>query len=174
MHPRYKCSDMLTALAISQIAYLPFLLIISLTLEIFAMPVTVTGWPYFCCMFDGLCTRNFFLHPPFSKCLIRYLIRPPDYQRSALPNDCVLHDLLYKLLCYCSSRFPTIFTTIMNEWLYFIDYMFKTLWSWRIVLTPFEMYYIKLFKNIIIQEIVQGLIALCYNTRYISNSPIWI
>ena len=40
-------SNMPTGLAISRILYLPSLSIISLILETFALPVTVTGWPDF-------------------------------------------------------------------------------------------------------------------------------
>lgn len=47
----------------------------------------------------------------------------------------------------------------------------ETTCSWRILFIAFERYWKELFKRIIIHEIVQNVIVMCYNTHYISSNP---
>lgn len=47
----------------------------------------------------------------------------------------------------------------------------ETTCSWRILFIAFERYWKELSKRIIIHEIVQNVIVMCYNTHYISSNP---
>lgn len=62
-------------------------------------------------------------------------------------------------------------TTVVNDWLYWNDFKFKSLWTWRLFKKQCERYGIKLFTSIIIHEIVQSAIDLSYTTHYILKNP---
>lgn len=49
-----------------------------------------------------------------------------------------------------STLFQTIFTTMVNDWLYWNDYKVYTMWNLGLMLKTFERNKIELYKNIII------------------------
>lgn len=123
---KMKCicvSDMPTALAITLKVSLLSLLVIVLTFEIFASPVTCHMSPRFCCIFDGLFASQNFFSPTIY--LIRYLIRPINLPNSVKfyisewPNF-VRTFLKAVISSMFSIRFPTIFSTVVNDWLYWV------------------------------------------------------
>lgn len=106
--------------------------------------------------FDGFCTGQKFLSPP-TNCLIRYPIRTINSHN--LLKICANFSISSNSF-NISIRFPNHFYSIK-----------MTMWNWMFVFIPFERYWVKFFKSIIFHEIMQNLIALCYNKRAISNSP---
>lgn len=108
--------------------------------------------------FDGFCTGQKFLSPP-TNCLIRYPIRTINS-----------HNLLK--ICANFSISSNSFNILIRFPNHF--YSIKMTFSLKLCGTECLCLYhlkVKFFKSIIFHEIMQNLIALCYNKRAISNSP---
>lgn len=59
-----------------------------------------------------------------------------------------------------------IFTTVVNEWLYWKHFK---LWSYKFVFILLKRHWIEVLKSIVIDNNVQWVFALCYNTHRKSN-----
>lgn len=104
---------MSTALIISRTMYLPSLFFIILTWEIFALPVTPTGWKDF---FFASLNESVLVISISQEIHISFMIISQCNKNTALPNYRVLCDVLSS-----EFRFPNVFTALINGLLFCLD-----------------------------------------------------
>lgn len=72
-----------------------------------------------------------------------------------------------------STRFRIILTSVVNDWLFWNYYKFKSMRSSRIGFIQFKKYWIALFKSIIIHELKEAIIVDRVQTPwYVTNLSI--
>lgn len=147
--------------------YLPSLSIIFLTFETFALPVAVTGHPYFATsLSDSVRVINIF----FTNYLIGDLIKSINFLQFS--KNLHYRIVMFRANFYMSSNFFNIPQSFLQQWSTTTtgsSVMTLTLYiySYRIVQIPCDRYCIKLFKSVTFLEILQSVIALCYNLHLI-------